>query len=72
VSLNSRQKLAKKLKQLRKWKGLTQEDLAEKADIAYKHIQRMEGKKPNSTKIDTLEKLAVAFGISISKLLDFN
>jgi transcriptional regulator with XRE-family HTH domain len=40
-----RQKLAKRLKQLREKRGFTQEDLADKADIAYKHIQRLEGKK---------------------------
>jgi len=66
-----RRKLAKRLKQLRGKRGFTQEDLADKADIAYKHIQRLEGKKPNAAKIDTLEKLAKAFGVSVSKLMDF-
>jgi len=63
--------LAKRLKQLRKTHKLTQEDLADRADIAYKHIQRLEGKKPNAAKIDTLASLAKAFDVSISKLLDF-
>jgi transcriptional regulator with XRE-family HTH domain len=64
-------KLAKQLKKLRAKYDLTQEDLAEKADIAYKHIQRLESKKPNAARIDTLEKLAQAFGIKLSKLVDF-
>jgi len=50
---------------------MTQEDLAEKADLAYKHIQRLESKNPNAVKIDTLDKLAKAFGITISKLMNF-
>ena len=64
-------KFGKRLRQLRKRKGWTQEELAEKADIAYKHIQRLEGKTPSPVKIDTIEKLAKAFKISCSKLLDF-
>jgi len=72
VNSNIRLKLAKRLKQLRKKYSLTQEALSDKADLAYKHIQRLESKKPNAVKIDTLEKLAGAFGISISKLLDFH
>ena len=59
------------LKKLRKKKKLTQEKLADKADLEYKYIQRLEGKKPSSPTLNTLEKLAKAFDISISKLLDF-
>jgi transcriptional regulator with XRE-family HTH domain len=66
-----REKFAKRLKQLRKTYRLTQEELAEKADIAYKHIQRLESKHPNAAKIDTLEKFSKAFGISLSKLFNF-
>ncbi|MFA4857751.1 MAG: helix-turn-helix transcriptional regulator [Candidatus Margulisiibacteriota bacterium] len=72
MNANIRQKLAKRIKQLRKRCNLTQEDLAGKAEIAYKHIQRLESKKPNAVKIDTLEKLASAFGVSLSKLFDFH
>lgn len=66
-----RLKLAKRLKELRRKLGFTQEDLSEKADIAYKHIQRLESKSPNAAKIDTLAKLAKAFGVSPSELLKF-
>ncbi len=66
-----RLKLAKRIKQLRKKFDLTQEDLCERAGLAYKHIQRLESKKPNAAKIDTLEKLAKAFGITCSELLRF-
>lgn len=64
-----RHKFGKRLRQLRKARKWTQEDLSGHADIAYKHVQRLEGKKPSPVKIDTIEKLAKAFKISISKLL---
>ncbi len=63
--------LANRLRELRKKKKLTQEKLAEMAGIDYKHIQLLESKKASAPKIDTLEKLAKAFNISLSKLLDF-
>lgn len=72
VNISIRLKLAKRLKQLRKRKSYTQEDLAEKADLAYKHIQRLESNSPNAAKIDTLEKLAKALDVTISKLLHFD
>jgi len=59
------------LRQIRRRKGLTQQRLAELADIDYKHIQRLEGKNPTDVKLETIEKLARAFKISCSKLLDF-
>ena len=62
-------KFGKRLRKLRAKKGWTQEQLAEYADIAYKHVQRLEGKSPSPVKIDTIEKLAKAFNIDISKLM---
>ena len=61
--------LAKRIRQLRKKYGYTQNELAEKAGIDYKHIQRLEGKNPPAVRIDTLEKIANALGIEIEKLL---
>jgi transcriptional regulator with XRE-family HTH domain len=66
-----RAKLAKRIKKLRGKYGYTQERLSQLADIDYKYLQRIEGKNPPNVKIDTLEKLAKAFNISLSKLLDF-
>jgi transcriptional regulator with XRE-family HTH domain len=71
MSTTAKLKLTKRLKQLRKEYDYTQEKLAQLADIDYKYLQRIEGNKPPAVKIDTLEKLAKAFKISISKLLDF-
>lgn len=65
-------KFAKRLRKLREKKGWTQEQLAEYADLAYRHVQRLESdKNPPPAKIDTINKLAKAFKISCSKLLDF-
>ena len=66
-----RLKLAKRIRELRKKKGLTQERLSELSDIDYKHIQLLESNKAPDAKLDTIEKLAKAFGISPSKLLKF-
>lgn len=61
----------KRLKDLRRKKKITQEELAYLADLEYKYIQRLESKKPSSSTLNTLQKLAKAFNISLSKLLDF-
>jgi len=66
-----RYEFGRMIRRLRKAKGWTQEALAEHADIAYKHIQRLEGKTPSPAKIDTIEKLAKAFKTPTWKLLKF-
>jgi len=66
-----RYKFARRIRELRKRKGLTQQQLAELADLDYKHVQRLESKNPTDVKLETLEKLAKAFKISPKKLLDF-
>ena len=49
---------AKTLKQLRRDKRLTQEELAQRAGLDYKYLQKLEGKAPSSPTLSTLEKLA--------------
>ena len=66
-----RLKLAARLRELRKKYKYTQQKLSELAEVDYKHIQLLESKKPSAAKIDTLQKLAKAFNIPLSKLLDF-
>jgi transcriptional regulator with XRE-family HTH domain len=65
-----RTKLAKRIKQLRTKKGLTQERFAELADIDYKYVQRIESKNPPALKVDTIERIAKALGVSVTKLFD--
>jgi transcriptional regulator with XRE-family HTH domain len=67
-----RVEFAKRLRELRLKRKWTQEQLAEYADLAYRHVQRLEStNNPPPAKIDTIEKLAKAFKISPAKLLDF-
>ena len=66
-----RLKLAERLRGLRKKRGLTQEKLSELSGIDYKHIQLLESKKAPAAKLDTIEKLAKAFGLSPAELLNF-
>ncbi len=64
-------KLALKIRELRKKKELTLEELSDLSGINYKHIQLLESKNPPAAKLDTLEKLAKAFKINPSELLKF-
>ena len=51
---------------------MTQQELSEAAGIDYKSVQRLEARAPRFyPKLDTLEKLAEAFHLSISALLRF-
>ena len=68
---NINTRFGRHLKDLRRKKKITQEELAELANLEYKYIQRLEGKKPSSPTLNSLEKLAKAFNINISKLLNF-
>ena len=67
-----RRQISNRMRELRAKRGLTQQELAEAANLDYKTIQRLEGKKarfyPN---VDTLERVAKALKVSVSKLLDF-
>ncbi len=64
-------RFGKRLKQLREKHDLTQEGLAELSGVDYKYIQRLEGSKPSSPSLTILEKIAKAFKLSPSKLINF-
>lgn len=61
---------AKVLKELRKKKGLTQEELAEISNIDYKYLQKLESSKPSSPTLKVIEKLAHALNISITDFIN--
>lgn len=71
MSQSARVLLGKRIKELREKGGLTQEVLAATTGIDYKYIQKIEGRNPPALRIDTIERIAKAFKISPSKLLDF-
>ena len=64
-----RLKFGRNLRKFRAQRKLTQQRLAELAEIEYKYIQRIEGKKPPAVKIDTIFRLAKALKIHPWKLL---
>jgi len=66
-----RPKLALKLRALRDKHKYTQEKLAELSGLDYQHIQLLESKKPCAPTLATLDRLAKAFGMTVSKLLEF-
>ncbi|GEM_PF-1097469 len=69
--LEARKKLARRIRELRKKQEWTQQELAEQADLATRHIQRLESKRPPSIELDSIVKISAAFKITPSELLDF-
>ena len=62
-------RMIERLRELRARAGLTQEKLAEKAGLRYKHYQAVEaGRKPD-IRLSTVERIAKAFGIEAWELL---
>jgi transcriptional regulator with XRE-family HTH domain len=61
--------LAKKVKELRKQRGWTQQKLAEKAGLAFNTITKIEQALAEHPNLKTLLKLADAFGISLDELV---
>ena len=66
-----RLQFAGQLRRLRKDKALTQEAMAERVGMDIRYYQRLESKKPNAVKLDTIEKLARALRLPPWKLLKF-
>jgi transcriptional regulator with XRE-family HTH domain len=70
MEISIRLRVGKKIKELRKRRGFTQEKLAEVAEIDYKYLQRIEGKNPPNIKVETIGKLAKTLKVDPSKLLE--
>ncbi len=69
MASRTRRLLASRLRQLRKRYGYTQQTVAEKSGLDYKYYQTLEGKSPPNVTVDSLERLAQAFGIKAWQLL---
>jgi transcriptional regulator with XRE-family HTH domain len=64
--------ISRRIRSLRAKHGLTQQELAETAELDYKSVQRLEAKRPRFyPRVDTLAKLAKAFDVSLSELPKF-
>jgi XRE family transcriptional regulator, regulator of sulfur utilization len=57
-------KIGERIRQLRKEKGFSQEELAEKADVHFTYIGQLERGEKNAS-IDTLERITKCLGISL-------
>lgn len=65
----SKSNIAKNIRKLRREKGISQDRLSKLADLSLNTIVNVEaGSNPNPT-IETIEKIAKAFGVSIDELL---
>ena len=66
----SNQNLANNIKKLREAKGLSQEKLARLADVANNTLIKMESGENKNPTLDTLKKIAKAFGVSVDDLIN--
>ena len=62
-------KIGVTLKRLRESKGLSQLQLAKRADVAQAYISEMEAGDKRNPGIETLRKLAKALGVPVTELL---
>jgi transcriptional regulator with XRE-family HTH domain len=63
-------KLGKKIREVRKQRGLTQAELAEKAGISVNFIGKVE-RGIHSPSVTTIERIAEALNVKVSALFDF-
>ena len=66
-----KEKLGKRIKELRKEKGLTQENLAELIGIEPPNISKLE-KGNHFPQPENIEKIATALNVSVKSLFDFD
>lgn len=67
--MSTNQNLAKNIERLRKAKGLSQEKLARLADVANNTLIKMESGENKNPTLETLKKMAKAFGVSVDQLI---
>ena len=63
--------LSKKIKQWRRKRGITQEQLAELIQTSYKYLQRIESKNPPDIRLTTIIRLAKALKVKPAELINF-
>ena len=61
-------KLAKRIRELRKERGLTQWEAAKRCRIKYKYYQEHESSNPRDIRLSTAERLAKGLDVSLSEL----
>ena len=67
---NTKELLGERIRELRKFRGFTQEQFAELIEVEQKHVSRLELGKSFPT-IERLEKIASALHVPLRDLFDF-
>lgn len=67
--MTSGKTISENIKKARAKLGLTQDDLAKKADIKYTTLTKVESGVVNKPSVQTMAKIAKALGVSIEDLL---
>jgi len=67
--MTSGKTISENIKRLRNKFGLTQDDLAKKADIKYTTPIKVESGTVNNPNVQTMEKIAKALGVLIEDLI---
>lgn len=68
--MNQKRMIGLRIKELRKRRGLSQDDVAEKADTSPNYLSRMERGTENPT-LDMLIKISHALSVDLAELLDY-
>jgi len=68
--MNQKRMIGLRIKELRKRRGLSQDDVAEKADTSPNYLSRMERGTENPT-LDMLIKISHALAVDLGELLDY-
>ena len=67
--MTSGKTISKNIKKMRAKLGLTQDDLAKKADIKYTTLMKVESGTVNKPSVQTMDKIAKALGVLIEDLI---
>lgn len=67
--MTSGKTISENIKKMRSKLGLTQDDLAKKADIKYTTLMKVESGTVNKPSVQTMDKIARALGVSIEDLI---
>jgi len=68
-SQNNNETIGDKIKQLRNKQGLTQDELARKADLPYTTLTKIETNVITKPSIQTVMKIAKGLGVSLDDLM---
>lgn len=67
---STKELLGARIKEIRKIRGLSQDELSEKIDIDPKHLSRIEVGR-GFPSLDTLEKIAIALNVEMKDFFEF-